>query len=557
MSGFVRDACGNPVDQAVIMVDGINHMIHAVAGGEYWRLLSPGEYIISATKPGYKTAQHLVLVSSAVGPAVQVNFTLYPDPSGGLSVGGCQFPPTRTAQADRTAAASSPVTGKILSASVAPHISDSARKLATAQADHTAAASSPVTGKILSASVAPHISDSTRKLATAVFKQCTNVATLILKPNVASLRFGNGSHKVAIVSSEASKHLLHFASYLCSHKTDAEIVSALASVKLYLVMSLNDSSFDCSSSSSLPVAMTSFYDSVDVAAFLSHGCNASQSADSKSTRVLRPGMTISSYFWQSLVNAKPGADATCEKPSLSVPELKLAPVIAHIGTGCCAVKTCMSTAHFRAVSQALMSAVRSASVGLYGHVVDPTGRPLVGVKLCEGDYCTYTNAKGSFWLLTGNSTQPHHIVADPSLAVLPSGWDRLQPQHLVVNSTGTDLKIALDTQRIFGLSKSVFIASMAAGLVAAILFVLVLGMLCKKGTSSPSRKGFKQLDALEMEAAVLQDDTTFSGKHPRPVAYQPKSEVRAPSAGRQHQEMLSDTSEDEFTLPGRRTNRVM
>lgn len=53
MKGFVTEKeTQKPIANATIMVDGIDHAILSAADGDYWRVLSPGTYKITASAPG-------------------------------------------------------------------------------------------------------------------------------------------------------------------------------------------------------------------------------------------------------------------------------------------------------------------------------------------------------------------------------------------------------------------------------------------------------------------------------------------------------------------------
>uniref|UniRef100_A0A3Q3IMB0 Uncharacterized protein n=1 Tax=Monopterus albus TaxID=43700 RepID=A0A3Q3IMB0_MONAL len=54
IKGVVRDKDTEAgIADAIIKVDDIDHHIRSVAGGDYWRLLNPGEYRVTATAEGY------------------------------------------------------------------------------------------------------------------------------------------------------------------------------------------------------------------------------------------------------------------------------------------------------------------------------------------------------------------------------------------------------------------------------------------------------------------------------------------------------------------------
>ncbi|XP_077400435.1 carboxypeptidase Z-like isoform X2 [Vanacampus margaritifer] len=76
IKGIVRDAEGNGIKGARVSVRGIRHDITTAENGEYWRLLSPGIHIVSATAPGYSRAAKKIHLPPMMHSAGRVDFVL-------------------------------------------------------------------------------------------------------------------------------------------------------------------------------------------------------------------------------------------------------------------------------------------------------------------------------------------------------------------------------------------------------------------------------------------------------------------------------------------------
>ncbi|AWO97621.1 putative carboxypeptidase Z [Scophthalmus maximus] len=80
IKGVVKDEEGNGIKGARIAVRGIRHDVTTAEAGEYWRLLTHGIYIVSASAPGYTRANKRVHLPPRMRTAGRVDFVLQKAP---------------------------------------------------------------------------------------------------------------------------------------------------------------------------------------------------------------------------------------------------------------------------------------------------------------------------------------------------------------------------------------------------------------------------------------------------------------------------------------------
>ncbi|XP_073675355.1 uncharacterized protein aebp1b [Garra rufa] len=75
IKGVVKDKEGNPIFNATVSVEGVNHDVRTGDSGDYWRLLNPGEYRVTARAEGFSPFSRLCVVGFEAG-ATLCNFEL-------------------------------------------------------------------------------------------------------------------------------------------------------------------------------------------------------------------------------------------------------------------------------------------------------------------------------------------------------------------------------------------------------------------------------------------------------------------------------------------------
>ncbi|XP_064421673.1 inactive carboxypeptidase-like protein X2 isoform X2 [Latimeria chalumnae] len=75
IKGTVKDKDGKPIANATIAVEGVNHDVRTASDGDYWRLLNPGEYQVTAKAEGYSATKRRCIVGYEIG-ATKCDFVL-------------------------------------------------------------------------------------------------------------------------------------------------------------------------------------------------------------------------------------------------------------------------------------------------------------------------------------------------------------------------------------------------------------------------------------------------------------------------------------------------
>ncbi|XP_043086997.1 inactive carboxypeptidase-like protein X2 [Puntigrus tetrazona] len=67
IKGVVRDIQGKGIANGIISVEGINHDVRTASDGDYWRLLNPGEYRVTARAEGFSASSKVCAVGYDIG----------------------------------------------------------------------------------------------------------------------------------------------------------------------------------------------------------------------------------------------------------------------------------------------------------------------------------------------------------------------------------------------------------------------------------------------------------------------------------------------------------
>ena len=76
VKGVVKDAAGDPVEDAVVVLQGIKHNVITTKHGEYWRLLNPGTYTMVVHAVDFVSSEPKEVVVIDKHQAILQDFTL-------------------------------------------------------------------------------------------------------------------------------------------------------------------------------------------------------------------------------------------------------------------------------------------------------------------------------------------------------------------------------------------------------------------------------------------------------------------------------------------------
>ena len=179
VKGFVMDTNCNPIEGAKIHVSDREHDVKSVEDGDYWRLLTPGNYTVTVSADGYYPVTMNVTVCSD-GPATQQNFTLESNSLGNTSNNTTTtvMPPTSSSPSDTSA------TGKVTSATTAASSSTTskARNSTVHTQSVTTTQSSPTTQSATKTCVQqpPNSTCHNRLISEQTFLVASVVSTVVL-----------------------------------------------------------------------------------------------------------------------------------------------------------------------------------------------------------------------------------------------------------------------------------------------------------------------------------------------------------------------------------------
>uniref|UniRef100_A0A2K6ULW3 Carboxypeptidase D n=1 Tax=Saimiri boliviensis boliviensis TaxID=39432 RepID=A0A2K6ULW3_SAIBB len=540
VKGFVLDATdGRGILNATISVAEINHPVTTYKTGDYWRLLVPGTYKITASARGYNPVTKNVTVKSE--GAIQVNFTLVRS-----STDSNNESKKGKGASTSTDDASDPTTKefetliKDLSAEngLESLMLRSSSNLALYRYHSYKDLSEFLRGLVMNY---PHITNLTNLGQSAEYRHIWSLE-ISNKPNVSEpeepkIRFVAGIHGNAPVGTEL---LLALAEFLClNYKKNPAVTQLVERTRIVIVPSLNPDGReraqekDCTSKigqtnargKDLDTDFTNNASQPETKAIIE---NLIQKQDFSLSVALDGGSVLVTYPYDKPVqtvenketlkhlaslyaNNHPsmhmGQPSCPNKSDENIPGgvMRGAEWHSHLGSmkdysvtygHCPEITVYTSCCYFPSAAQlpslwadnkrSLLSMLVEVHKGVHGFVKDKTGKPIskAVIVLNEG-IKVHTKEGGYFHVLLAPGVHNINAIAD--------GYQQQHSQVFVHHDAASSVVIVFDTDnRIFGLPRELVVTVSGATMSALILTACIIWCICSI-KSNRHKDGFHRL----------------------------------------------------------------
>lgn len=540
VKGFVLDATdGRGILNATISVAEINHPVTTYKAGDYWRLLVPGTYKITASARGYNPFTKNVTVKSE--GAIQVNFTLVRS-----STDANHESKKGKGESTHSVDASDPNTKefetliKDLSAEngLETLMLRSSSNLALYRYHSYKDLSEFLRGLVMNY---PHITNLTSLGQSAEYRHIWSLE-ISNKPNISEpeepkIRFVAGIHGNAPVGTEL---LLALAEFLClNYKKNPAVTQLVDRTRIVIVPSLNPDGReraqekDCSSKTGqtnargkdLDTDFTSNASQPETKAIIE---NLIQKQDFSLSVALDGGSVLVTYPYDKPVqtvenketlkhlaslyaNNHPsmhmGQPSCPNKSDENIPGgvMRGAEWHSHLGSmkdysvtygHCPEITVYTSCCYFPSAAQlpslwadnkkSLLSMLVEVHKGVHGFVKDKMGKPIskAVIVLNEG-IKVHTKEGGYFHILLAPGVHNINAIAD--------GYQQQHSQVFVHHDAASSVVIVFDTDnRIFGLPRELVVTVLGATMSALVLTACIIWCICSI-KSNRHKDGFHRL----------------------------------------------------------------
>ncbi|XP_015422288.1 PREDICTED: carboxypeptidase D, partial [Myotis davidii] len=540
VKGFVLDATdGRGILNATISVAEINHPVTTYKTGDYWRLLVPGTYKITASAQGYNPVTKNVTVKSE--GAVQVNFTLVrSSPDSNIESKKGKGGRTNTDDASDPTTKAFETLIKDLSAEngLEALILRSSSNLALYRYHSYKDLSEFLRGLVMNY---PHITNLSNLGQSAEYRQIWSLE-ISNKPNVSEpeepkIRFVAGIHGNAPVGTEL---LLALAEFLClNYKRNPAITQLIDRTRIVIVPSLNPDGReraqekDCTSKigqtnardKDLDTDFTNNASQPETKAIIE---NLIQKQDFSLSVALDGGSVLVTYPYDKPVqtvenketlkhlaslyaNNHPsmhlGQPSCPNKSDENIPGgiMRGAEWHSHLGSmkdysvtygHCPEITVYTSCCYFPSAAQlpslwaenkkSLLSMLVEVHKGVHGFVKDKTGKPVSNavIVLNEG-IKVHTKEGGYFHVLLAPGVHNINAIAE--------GYQQQHSQVFVHHDAASSVVIVFDTDnRIFGLPRELVVTVSGATMSALVLTACIIWCICSI-KSNRHKDGFHRL----------------------------------------------------------------